>query len=37
MSGDQAHELLLDRLGRWHTLDGATPSYRLDRFQRDDA
>lgn len=30
--GDDVHELLLDRLGKWHSLDCRTARYRLDRF-----
>jgi SAM-dependent methyltransferase len=32
MAGDEAHDLLLEELGRFHTLDGRTEGYRLDRF-----
>lgn len=37
MSGDEAHEILLARLGAWHAFDGRTPRYRLDRFDGDGA
>jgi SAM-dependent methyltransferase len=30
--GDEVHELLRHRLGRWHSLDARSPDYRLDRF-----
>jgi SAM-dependent methyltransferase len=35
MSGDDAHDLLIARLARWHTLDRRAPGYRLDRFDGD--
>jgi SAM-dependent methyltransferase len=37
MRGDQAHDLLLAELGRWHALDARRPGYRLDRFDGDAA
>lgn len=33
--GDQVHDLLRDRLARWHVLEGRRPGYRLDRFDGD--
>ena len=30
--GDEVHDRLLRRLGRWHALDARTGDYRLDRF-----
>jgi SAM-dependent methyltransferase len=35
MSGDQAHDLLTERLARWHALDARRDGYRLDRFDGD--
>jgi SAM-dependent methyltransferase len=35
MGADEAHELLMERLGRFHALDGRTADYRLDRFDGD--
>jgi SAM-dependent methyltransferase len=35
LRGDEAHELLLRRLGRWHALDARRSAYRLDRFDGD--
>jgi SAM-dependent methyltransferase len=35
MRGDDAHDLLLERLGGFHALDGRTADYRLDRFDGD--
>ncbi len=32
LRGDWVHDLLRTQLGRWHTLDGRHPGYRLDRF-----
>jgi SAM-dependent methyltransferase len=32
LRGDDAHELLIGELARWHTLDARRPGYRLDRF-----
>lgn len=32
MPGDEAHELLLDRLASWHAIDARSDRYRLDRF-----
>jgi SAM-dependent methyltransferase len=32
MRGDEAHDLLVERLGRWHTLDARRDGYRVDRF-----
>ncbi|MGI8411304.1 MAG: SAM-dependent methyltransferase [Solirubrobacteraceae bacterium] len=31
-TGDGVHDLLLERLGRWHALDARAEHYRLDRF-----
>ncbi|MGI8429918.1 MAG: SAM-dependent methyltransferase [Solirubrobacteraceae bacterium] len=31
-TGDAVHELMLERLGRWHALDSRADRYRLDRF-----
>jgi predicted TPR repeat methyltransferase len=33
--GDEVHDLMAARFARWHDLDGATPGYRLDRFNGD--
>jgi hypothetical protein len=35
MAGDEAHDLLLQALGRFHAFDGGTTDYRLDRFDGD--
>jgi SAM-dependent methyltransferase len=35
MRGDEAHDLLTETLGRWHSFDGRKPGYRLDRFDGD--
>ncbi len=35
MSGDEAHDRLLESLGRWHSLDARREGYRLDRFDGD--
>jgi SAM-dependent methyltransferase len=35
MGGDDAHDLLLERLGCFHAFDGRTGDYRLDRFDGD--
>jgi hypothetical protein len=35
MRGDEAHDLLLQRLARWHKLDARRDGYRLDRFDGD--
>jgi SAM-dependent methyltransferase len=35
MRGDEAHDLLVDRLARWHALDGRREGYRMDRFDGD--
>jgi SAM-dependent methyltransferase len=35
MRGDEAHDLLLGRLARWHALDARRDGYRLDRFDGD--
>jgi SAM-dependent methyltransferase len=35
MRGDEAHDLLVDRLARWHALDTRREGYRLDRFDGD--
>ncbi len=35
MRGDDAHDLLLERLARWHKLDARRDGYRLDRFDGD--
>jgi SAM-dependent methyltransferase len=37
MRGDEAHDRLLEGLGRWHALDARRPGYRLDRFDADGA
>lgn len=31
--GDEVHDQLCERLGRWHLQDARTASYRLDRFE----
>jgi SAM-dependent methyltransferase len=33
--GDEVHEILRERLARWHALEGRQPGYRLDRFDGD--
>jgi predicted TPR repeat methyltransferase len=33
LTGDQVHDLLSERLARWHTFDGRKDRYRLDRFE----
>ncbi len=33
--GDEVHDLLRERLARWHALEGRRPGYRLDRFDGD--
>jgi chemotaxis methyl-accepting protein methylase len=33
LTGDEVHDLLSERLARWHTFDGRKDSYRLDRFE----
>jgi SAM-dependent methyltransferase len=35
MRGDEAHDLLVERLARRHTLDARRDGYRLDRFDGD--
>ena len=35
MSGDEAHDLLIERFARWHALDARSDGYRLDRFDGD--
>ena len=35
MRGDEAHDLLVRELARWHSFDGRRPGYRLDRFDGD--
>jgi SAM-dependent methyltransferase len=35
MRGDEAHDLLVAELSRWHAFDGRRPGYRLDRFDGD--
>lgn len=37
MRGDEAHDSLIERLGRWHALDARRAGYRLDRFDGDDS
>jgi SAM-dependent methyltransferase len=32
LQGDTVHDLMYDRLGRWHAFDGRQSGYRLDRF-----
>jgi trans-aconitate methyltransferase len=32
LRGDDVHDLLAERLGRWHAFDGRQAGYRLDRF-----
>ena len=32
LRGDEVHDLLAERLGRWHACDRRAPLYRLDRF-----
>ncbi len=34
-TGDQVHDLLSERLARWHALESHQPGYRLDRFDGD--
>jgi SAM-dependent methyltransferase len=36
MRGDEAHDVLVRELRRWHALDGRRDGYRLDRFDRDE-
>jgi predicted TPR repeat methyltransferase len=33
LRGDEVHDRLTERLGRWHSFDGRQPLYRLDRFE----
>jgi SAM-dependent methyltransferase len=35
MRGDEAHDLLRERIGRWHALDARREGYRVDRFDGD--
>jgi predicted TPR repeat methyltransferase len=35
MRGDDLHDLLAERLARWHALDARAAGYRLDRFDGD--
>jgi SAM-dependent methyltransferase len=35
LQGDEAHDLLVDELARWHVLDARRSGYRLDRFDGD--
>ncbi len=35
MRGDEAHDRLIAKLGRWHALDARRRGYRLDRFDAD--
>jgi SAM-dependent methyltransferase len=35
LRGDEAHDLLVGELARWHVLDARRPGYRLDRFDGD--
>jgi SAM-dependent methyltransferase len=32
LRGDDVHDLIAERFARWHSLDGRTSGYRLDRF-----
>lgn len=35
LGGDEVHELLTERLARWHVLSGRRPRFRVDRFDGD--